>query len=267
MIKDVSDIIRECAKKYIIPRYKNLKDDDVKSKTSPRDLVTIADIEAEYYLQEQIPKAVSNAVVIGEESISRGEYTRADINDLTDETLFVVDPVDGTGNFVRGSEKFAVMVAMVKDRQCLGAWIYDPINDLMTTAQKGQGAYTNETRIKVSNYTSTSDLSGYASLRYMKTEMKQHFQSNAGDVQLLDSIACAAHMYLDVAHGRQDFTIFTRLKPWDHLPGILICQEAGGFALNWDSTPYTIDTQHTGIICTNGENTWNSLHSMFISSL
>ena len=267
MIDDVSEIIRDCAHKLILPRFKNLETNDVQSKTSPRDLVTIADIEAEYYLQEQIPKAVSNAFVVGEESVSRGEHKLRDLEKHGSDPVFIVDPVDGTNNFVRGSEVFGVMVAMLIDGECHKAWIYDPCKDAMTTASKGEGAFTNGQRISVSSNTDVEKTSGYASLRYMKKDMRNHFISHGSSVNLLDSISCAAHMYLDVAHGRKDFTIFTRLKPWDHLPGVLICQEAGGFAVDWHEQPYTVYTQDAGIITANSESTWRALHNMLISTL
>jgi fructose-1,6-bisphosphatase/inositol monophosphatase family enzyme len=276
MIEEISQIIRNCAAEIILPRFRNLKDDDVTTKTGPRDLVTIADTEAEYYLQKHIKQYLESALIVGEESISRGEYDLSDIHAHGDQPIFVVDPIDGTNNFVKGSDVFGVMVAMLINGVCHKAWIYDVVNDKMTTAAKGEGAHTNGKPIKVSTTDETQALTGYTSLRYMNKVDKAHFLAYGQGVNMVDSTGCAAHMYLDVAHGRKDFTMFTRLKPWDHLPGVLICQEAGAYAANWDGSPYDINSRHikpsvsgvrAGILSTNSEKTWRILHDMLISSL
>jgi fructose-1,6-bisphosphatase/inositol monophosphatase family enzyme len=276
MIDDISKIIRQCAAEIILPRFRNLKDDEVTTKTGPRDLVTIADTEAEYYLQKHIQHYLTDALVVGEESVSRGEYDLSDIHAHGERPIFVVDPIDGTNNFVKGSDVFGVMVAMLIDGVCQKAWIYDVVNDKMTSAAKGEGAYTNGARIKVSTTAQTNALTGYTSLRYMNKSDKAHFLEHGQGINMVDSTGCAAHMYLDVAHGRKDFAMFTRLKPWDHLPGVLICQEAGAFAANWDGSSYDINSPHVnkassavraGILSANSEKTWRILHNMLILSL
>ncbi len=264
----INDIIISCAEKIVLPRWRNLAEDEVQSKTGPKDLVTIADIEAEYYLQEQIIKLIPKALVAGEESISRGEYSISDLDAHKNHPVFIVDPIDGTNNFVKGSPVFAIMVAMLVDKECRAAWIYDPVAERMTSAELGQGAYTNGAPISASAAKPDDALSGYTSLRYMKKDMQKHFLENSETLNMRDSISCAAHMYLDVAHGREDFTLFTRLKPWDHLPGILICQEAGAYAAKWDEAPYTImNSKGSGVLTANSEKTWNTLHNMLISGL
>ncbi len=272
MIEDISDIIRRCAAEIILPRFRNLKDGDVTTKTGPRDLVTIADTEAEYFLQDHIKRLIENALVVGEESISRGEYSAQDIQAHGDQPIFIVDPIDGTNNFVKGSDVFGVMVAMLINGVCQKAWIYDVVQDKMTTAALGQGAYTNGVAIHASDTKEVSALTGYTSLRYMNKADKAHFIEHGQGINMVDSTGCAAHMYLDVAHGRKDFTIFTRLKPWDHLPGMLICQESGAFGANWDGSDYDINSPHiksphSGILTANSEKTWRILHNMLISSL
>lgn len=268
MDKRINDIVIECAETIVLPRWRNLAEHEVESKTGPQDLVTIADIEAEYFLQDQIVKLFPDALVAGEESISRGEYKISDLDAHRDRPVFIVDPIDGTNNFVKGSPVFAIMVAMLVNEECQAAWIYDPVAEAMTEARKGEGAFTNGQSISVSTAKPDDQLSGYTSLRYMKRDMQKHFLAHSQDLNMRDSISCAAHMYLDVAHGREDFTLFTRLKPWDHLPGVLICQEAGAYAAKWDKAPYTImNAKGAGVLTANSEKTWNSLHNMLISNL
>ena len=265
MINDVSEIIRDCARKIILPRFKNLKDGDVDTKTGPMDLVTIADIEAEHYLQEHIPKVVRNALVIGEESVSRGEFDLESLSTYRGQPIFIVDPVDGTNNFVKGSEIFCVMVAMLENGVCTKGWIYNVMKDQMTSASLGEGAYTDGKRLSVSHDKPISEVSGYASLRHLDSVIKAQFIAQRDNLIMLNSLSCAGHEYLNVAHGLQDYTILSRLKPWDHLPGVLICQEAGGYAAKWDSTPYKVEDAKGGIITAHNETTWHNLHNMLIS--
>jgi fructose-1,6-bisphosphatase/inositol monophosphatase family enzyme len=266
MIDDISDIIRDCARKIILPRFRNLKDGEIDTKTGPMDLVTIADVEAEYYLQERIPKVVANAVVAGEESVSRGEFDLDALSSYQDQPIFIVDPIDGTNNFVKGSDIFCVMVAMLEHGVCTKAWIYNVITDQMTSATLGEGAYMDDTPIYVSAEKAVvSEISGYASLRHLDSVTKAQFIAQRDNLIMLNSLSCAGHEYLNVAHGLQDYTILSRLKPWDHLPGVLICQEAGGYAAKWDGTMYKVEDAKGGIITAQSETTWHNLHNMLIS--
>lgn len=267
MNTDIEDLIKQCALEIILPRWRNLGANDIKSKTSATDLVTVADIESEYFLQREIPLIDEGAIVVGEESVSRGEYSFEDLEELKDKTFYVVDPVDGTNNFVKGSETFAVMVAKLVKGVCEEAWIYFPALDRMTYAKKGHGAFKNGEKVSTSIRTDISDIQGYVSLRYMKEKDKAHFRNVIESLKVHDSTSCAADMYCNVAHGDMDFTVFTRIKPWDHLPGVLICQEAGGYNSNFYGEEYSIYARDKALLTANNKTTWQALHDMLISPL
>jgi fructose-1,6-bisphosphatase/inositol monophosphatase family enzyme len=93
----VSEIIVECAEKYILPRYKTLAQHEISAKTSPRDLVTQADLDVEEHLTRVLPDLLPGSVVIGEEAASKNP---ALLDQLDDKSLkiWIVDPVDGTHN-------------------------------------------------------------------------------------------------------------------------------------------------------------------------
>ncbi len=120
----VEEILQSCADKYILPRFKSLEAHEIRTKSSPEDLVTDADIETEEELIRLLPKLIPGSVVIGEEGVSKDETL---LNALKDDekVIWVVDPVDGTRNFTKGDNYFCTMVALVSKGETVQSWIYD----------------------------------------------------------------------------------------------------------------------------------------------
>src|SRR5688500_13700126 len=142
----VADLLKECAEKYILPRYKTLSADQIQTKSHENDLVTIADIETEAALRDILPRMFPGCAVIGEEGVSSGAAS-LDILKDTAQTVFVVDPVDGTWNFRHGIREFAVMMALVAQGETRMGWIYDVLGDVHAIAEKGAGAFYGDQRM------------------------------------------------------------------------------------------------------------------------
>ena len=264
---DVCNIMREASDIYIMPRYKSLKDYEISSKTNPTDLVTKADTEAERFMAQKLPKLIDGSYIVGEEGVSKDEHS---LNILLDKskTIWVVDPVDGTYNFVHGSQKFGVMVALVHLGETIASWIYDPLNDSFTFADKGAGAFKDGSRLSISQKTQSLDeMSIYLSPKFFPSSMRDEIKSKRKGFGKAGTIGCAAHEYLDVANNRRKATIYCRLKPWDHLAGVLLVQESGGYVAKWDDTPYTPQDIYGGLIATDSRENWEKIYDYIFGNI
>lgn len=144
----VATIIRDVAREEILPRYNTLKVHEVRAKSHPGDLVTVADVAAEAALGKRLRDLLPGSVVVGEEG------TAADpglLRLLTEDApVWVLDPVDGTRNFAHGIPRFAVMVALVRGGDTVCGWILDPVADVLYVAEQGAGSWRDGERIHVS---------------------------------------------------------------------------------------------------------------------
>src|SRR5699024_9681704 len=122
-----------------------LAENEVKEK-QPGDLVTVADTDAEKIITSELRAAFPGAVVLGEEASASDPELFERFYQA--EHSFTVDPVDGTANFVNGSQDFAVMVAEMREGKTVRSWIWQPGHGVSFTAEKGAGAYRNSTRLK-----------------------------------------------------------------------------------------------------------------------
>lgn len=259
----VAQILKDAASQYIVPRFKNLQAADIHTKTHANDFVTIADIETEEALCKILPATYPGCIVIGEEGVSSGKVTTAALADPT-QMIFVVDPVDGTYNFKNGNPQFAVMMSLVIGGETRMGWIYDVMNDTHYITEKGKGTTKNGQKVSVRATVSVEDPKavGYMESRYFPKEM-QDFLAAKG-VNKFTSLRCAAHEYLNIASGNADFTIFSHMKPWDHLAGVLMVQEAGGIVTKFDGSPYNITDEHGGIVVATNADVLNQVQDHFI---
>lgn len=218
----VGAIIREAAATLIRPRFRHLEAEAISVKSHADDLVTVADLEAEAFLTRRLVDLLPGSRVLGEEAVYQDPQTR-DVLD-GDAPVWIVDPVDGTANFVRGVPKFGVIVALVRHRRTQAGWILDPLADRLYTARAGAGAWCDGRRLRITarGRKGLKTLSGCISRRM--AERKRHL---FGEITQQGS---AAHDYMSLAEGRLDFRLFRLLNPWDHAAGVLMVEEAGGYA-------------------------------------
>lgn len=259
----VAAVLKDCALKYILPRFKNLQDGDIHAKTHANDIVTIADIETEAALSEILPKLFPGTLVIGEEGVSSGVVSTDILHDPT-QVVFVVDPVDGTLNFKNGKPQFAVMMALVAGGQTRMGWIYDVINDTHYITQKGKGTTKNgqPTRVRPALDLNDPAAIGYMEYRYFPKPLQAYLKDQGAE--RFKSLHCAGHEYLNIASGQSDFTIFSHMKPWDHLAGVLMVEEAGGIVQKFDGSPYAITDEKGGIIAASSRAVMEQVHKQFI---
>lgn len=255
--------IAEVAEEEILPRFRTLSDSDVREKQSG-ELVTIADIETEHALSARLRGCLQGSSVVGEEAVA----AKPDLLDHleTEGPIWIIDPVDGTSNFAAGKPTFAVMVALIHGGETLAAWIHDPVAGRTLTAEHGAGAWIGGHQVKVAEADSPSAMTGtlHAST-YATPEIARKVQARRGRVQTIKSLRCAGHEYLRLAEGRMHFSLFTRLMPWDHVPGSLIQTEAGGIAWTLDGAPYRATSHRLpGLLLAPDETAWRALRDTLL---
>ncbi len=208
----------------VMPRWRSLEEHEIRTKSSEWDLVTDADEAAERLLTVALRDLVE-VPVVGEEATAKDPSLLELVGSAP--AVWVVDPVDGTRNFVQGKESFGCMVALVEDGRTVASWITYPVVKREMHAARGVGAFLDGERFTSPVPDDPESLHGAVSGKYHaggEDELLTRANSlgPAGRIRF-----CAAWDYLDVATGVTDYVKFTRTMPWDHAPGALICQEAG----------------------------------------
>lgn len=259
LIDQVAELVREVAHTVVLPRFQHLAADEVHQK-SPGDLVTIADQESEKALTRGLIALLPGSSVVGEEAVAADPAVRDRLGG--DGAVWIVDPVDGTNNFAAGRTPFCVMVALVRDGETTAAWILDVVEDRLTVAEAGSGAYRDGVRVK----TRTDDpgpagLHGVISHKYFPSELRDHVLSTATALGgFTTGRHCAGYEYPALATDAQQFAMFWRILPWDHVPGTLIVREAGGVVRHLDGSEYRPTGHQRGLLAAANEDIWKSVH-------
>ena len=204
----------EKASKGLIRDFGELEQLQVSIK-GPSDFVTNADTKAEKIIIDELTKSRKNYSILSEES---GSKENKDIDNV-----WIIDPIDGTINFLHGVPHFAISIALKSNNEIVSGLIYDPIKDEMFYAEKNNGAYFNNKRIRVSKRKKIEDCL-FASGEIDNENIKQ--KTNA-KLKTRKSGSAALDMAY-VASGRYDGYFQKNLNLWDIAAGIIIVKEAGG---------------------------------------
>ncbi|CAN7297943.1 inositol monophosphatase [Acidovorax sp. LjRoot118] len=264
MIDQVTELLRQTAAQAILPRYQALRAQDIVEK-SPGELVTAADREAESLITAGLTALLPGSVVLGEEAVSAQAQLRERL--AHDGDLWLVDPLDGTANFVAGQPCFAVMVALVRRGETVAAWMLDPLADRMHTAERGSGAWTDGVRAHTSHAAPGEEaLRGAVFTRFLPQDLRTRTEARAGRIaQVLPGLRCAGHEYPAIAAGQQHFALFWRAESWDHAPGALFLTEAGGQVARLDGTGYTPVDVRPGLLAAQNPDTWDAVHRALLA--
>jgi fructose-1,6-bisphosphatase/inositol monophosphatase family enzyme len=244
LIEEVANLLRHAAQEAILPRYQRLDHADIVEKT-PGELVTIADRDSEAIITPALLKLLPGARVVGEEACAADP---ALLRDLDQGAVWLVDPIDGTANFAEGREPFAVMVALLRDGEPVLSWMLNPVADELCVAERGSGATVNGMRVSTASSGSTGDLKGAVLNRFMPADVSARVAASATGIACLPGLFCAGAEYPAILRGERDFTIFWRTLPWDHAPGSLFLEEAGGVVRRPDNRPYKVASDGVGLI-------------------
>ncbi len=232
----VADLLREVAAAELLPRFRNLSKDDIRLK-GPGDYVTVADVASEQRLASGLAKILPGVLIVGEEAVE-AEAGLVELIGRPGESCWIVDPLDGTANFAAGRDTFAIIVALIHDRQTVGGWILDVPGNRMAVAAKGQGVTLDGAPVQGAVVASPNGYVGYKVKKTFDRELPAAQRGRLGDIL---SLGCAGVEYMNILAGRASFSLYRRTKPWDHAAGALMLTEAGGAALNFTGTPYAPD--------------------------
>jgi fructose-1,6-bisphosphatase/inositol monophosphatase family enzyme len=263
----IDHLLRDAARREILPRFRNLGAGAVRAKTGPLDLVTEADEAAEAIITDGLRKAFPGCVVVGEEAASADPALLCGLKGA--ELAFVIDPVDGTANFAAGLALFGVMAAVIIHGEVIGSVIHDPLGDDSALALRGEGAWmetgTGARRdLRVGSGGGAHELAGYVSWRFLPEPRRSLVCANLRNLAAAWDYRCSAHAYRMVASGHWQFVFFNRLYPWDHAPGWLLHREAGGYGRMLDGSEYDPTRINGGLICAPDETSWHAIRAALL---
>jgi fructose-1,6-bisphosphatase/inositol monophosphatase family enzyme len=219
--------------------------------------VTEVDLDAEQQLSAGLRVLLPAAAVIGEES-AKNDLAVLDALDYPG-PVWLVDPVDGTGNYAAGGTDFGTMVALVVDGETQGAWIWSRRDDAIFTAVRGDGVRRNS--IRVATRPDGEIRRGQILDRFMEPERSDVIHAAVGSVTLVEPCCCAAVDYPAIVEGRLDFSVYARVRPWDHAAGALLVEESGGHAWCFDGRRYRPARQDGGLVISANATTRRTLEA------
>lgn len=242
VVNQICSLVRVCGE-VILNADREKMAIDIKSGVA--DLVTEYDKKIQAQLEIGLKKILPEAKFIGEEGSS---------DELSDEGYaFIVDPIDGTTNFVKDYHMSAISVALMKGKEAVAGVVYNPYLDEIFYAIKGEGAFCNGKKINVSSQPLDKALVLFGSSPYDKNlfpktiEVLSEYFYKALDIRRCGSAALDLCM---VASGRADLYFELQVSPWDFAAGKLLIEEAGGVVTTLDGKPLSFDGK-TSILAKN----------------
>ena len=230
----VAELMRETAAAELLPRFRNLAEGEIREKR-PGDLVTVADVASEQRLAVGLAGILPGVPIVGEEAVEQ-DPSLVDLIARPGERCWVVDPLDGTSNFSKGRDVFAMIVCLIDDRQTVGGWILDVPNDRMAVALKGQGvAIDGKPVTRRPLKRAPNGLMGWGVRKLFDKQLSADQRRRLGPLTTLN---CAGREYVELLSGTYDFNLYRRTKPWDHAAGALMMVEAGGQAARFNGAPF-----------------------------
>lgn len=269
----VAQVLAEVAEQEIMPRWRNLAAADVREKTGPNDLVTVADEASERALAARLPGLLPGSILIGEEAV---EHDRSLLDRLReDRPVWIVDPIDGTKNFAEGRDRFGVMAALVDCDAMVASAIYEPVSGRVLLAERGGGAELVErdgtrTRLRVAPAAGLDVLEGSLNFRFIPDEdIRKAVRGKAEDLlpKRHHRLGCAAYDYRKLATADWHFAFYWKNMPWDHAPGLLIHAEAGGYARRLDGREYRPSELAGGLLVAPDADSWQELRSTVLAPI
>lgn len=265
----VADLLRTTAQTEIMPRFRNLSADSVRTKSSQLDLVTDADEAAERVIEAGLLRRFPGALVVGEEGVSRDASRLDGLGEA--EFAFILDPVDGTLNFASGLPLFGVMAAVVIKGEIVCGVILDPVSDDWAMAVRGGGAWIQRpdgstSPLQVASPVPLSQMAGNVSWRYLPENLRPVVTGNLPKVAMVADLRCSAHIYRQIAAGHFHFSFSSSVMPWDHAAGWLIHREAGGYTAHFDGSPYRPVNRGGGLISAPDKESWQALRDALLPS-
>lgn len=219
----------------------------VHAKEGKNNFVTDYDRQVQAFLFEKLALLLPEAVFIGEEEDQHPP--------LPEGYAFVIDPIDGTTNFMKGYCASCISVGLLKSGQPFMAAVYNPYLNEMYYAQKGKGAFCNDRPIHVSEHELKDGLVIFGTSPYYAEYLRQPFDLAYEFLQKCIDVRRSGSAAIDlcnIACGRAELYFELMLSPWDFAAGALIVEEAGGYVLGVDGKPLSFDKK-SGVVAGNNK--------------
>jgi myo-inositol-1(or 4)-monophosphatase len=227
---NINIMVKACRKasKTLIRDFGEIENLQVSIK-GPGDFVTASDKKVEKILIEELQKARPSYSILSEE-----------VGEINNDKSFkwIIDPIDGTANFLHGIPHFAISVGLEQEGEIICGIIYDPIKDEMFVAEKGNGAYLNNQRIRVSSRLKLKDCILFTGgpkkeSRDRELALKEYYNFSTKVLIPIRKLGSAALDMAYVAAGRCDGFWQRNLNYWDIAAGIILVKESGGFVTDF----------------------------------
>ncbi len=239
-----------------MPLWQSLEPGQIREK-GPGDLVTEADLRSEARLTERLAALEPGSRVVGEEAVAADASVLDRLSDGG--TVWVIDPVDGTANFAKGSPNFAIIVARVVDGETVQAWISAPALGQLAVGERGAGVTVNgqppQPRPNGEGYT------GFAVGRWRRA-----VDADPSRFAAITPSSSAGYEYLQLLQGKADFSAYSRLMPWDHAGGAMLIQAAGGTSKLLGDQSYSPRIHQGELLSTMRPGVWEELRDFFVGS-
>jgi len=253
LTQPVADLMRRVAAEVIMPRFRNLAAHEIEEKTVGEQ-VTIADKESEERLNEGLARLLPEAGLVGEEACAADP---ALIGKLGSGLNWLIDPIDGTSNFASGNPPFGIMIALVDGGETQASWMLDPISGRLCHAVLGRGATIDGEPVRARESGAALPIAGL-SLTFVDPVRRQGMIDRAeGKLVVAPIPRCAAEQYPRIVLGQHDIALFERTLAWDHAPGVLFVNEAGGRVARPDGSAYRADQTSKGMLAASSPAMWD----------
>lgn len=246
-IDGIAAMLKDTADKVVNPRFRQLADAEIDEK-EPGDFVTVADRESERHLAGLLKEAFPSALIVGEEGVFLGSSTLDELSSAPH--AFVIDPIDGTRNFVNGKREHGVMLAEVRDGVTTRGWIWQPQYERMYTVEAGSGQVLMN-GVPVEAQPERDKPKGVTG--------QQRWLGHDGGGRhepMGRSSGAACFDYPMAVSGEIDFMYYNNAHPWDHLVGCLMLTEIGGTGRMLSGEPYSAASRGKGLLVARSERVW-----------
>ncbi len=253
-IEKVSQLLCQVAADLILPRHRKLADSDIIEKDHG-ELVTVADLETEKWLTRELASLLPGSSVVGEEAAYADRRVFDRLSD--EEPVWVIDPIDGTHNFTKGRDIFAIIVALVYSGETVAGWIYEPVDESLALGERGAGVTVDAERVQFETGAAPARCDGVAA--------RHLFDRANRDESFIDDVFrpnCAGHEYIQILRGERRFSAYTKLMPWDHAAGSLMIGEAGGYSALLDDSRYDVTHPEGNLLNARDEASWRRVQSI-----
>lgn len=244
-IDDIGEIIKDIVDNVLMERFHFASELKFWYK-SGSEIVTEADIAAGRALETALTKVIPGSSCLNEETTTSA-YT-AQVLGPESGAVWVIDPLDGTSQFVQRKNDWGTIVTLVLGGVVATAWIFIPCRDFLFSAERGSGCQLNGSPVRLRSPAGTAPKGAVLALGDFDIRDRMEVEKACRDYPLIRGTLSCAVDYAELCLGHQDIAVFGRTRPWDHAAGVFLHREAGGAHLCFGYKQYALSNWHAGLL-------------------